>query len=566
MLDKYALVGSGLLLALGTVACKPSSDEGEGDTVADDTETGTSEGTESGDTTDEAETSDTEETGPEEGPCFDDLERWTWDGSASAVGYDLPAPDFTVETLRGTKTFSEIWNGCDNHVFVVYSANWWSSPIEPLVDDSAENTHYWFVVAADDAAIDQDMRTALVGQIAQKIEGYLESLGEDVHAENTDEFHYVLDSGLDMPVVAQILASNPGEAHFTVDRHQIVREGHNVAVYNGAWTPLLEQTRWWSKYVNGQYALDAALVAQEDAGEVLVHRVADAVEITGGVPYEWTLPDAETIAQYGKLEVDMLIDCPGAGHPYGATCGEWDTVGSIMLCGDDECTGENQRRVVKWITPYSSPGRWVIDITPEMIELAAGGTLKFVSYHGDNNVGQYTYRYTVDLRFSQREDGLRPIAKTELVPRGNYGWNDNFHMTWSDFAFDAPPETEATELYARISGHGAVDGSNCAEFCTFTHEFTVNGTPFEHQYLMENVDRCAEYVDRGVTPNQGGTWFFDRSSWCPGWTIEEWRADLTDAVIVGDQNAVSYDSWYGSNQPPPGGNMDMRVEVVFYGP
>jgi hypothetical protein len=296
-----------------------------------------------------------------------------------------------------------------------------------------------------------------------------------------------------------------------------------------------------------------------------VTRVADGVEIAGGVPYEWTLPDAATIASYDKLEIDMHIDCPGAGHPYGATCGEWDTVGSIFLCGDPECLPENHRRVVKWITPYSSPGRWLIDITPELVHLAEGGALTFVSAHGDNDVGQYTYRYTVDLRFSHAEDGLRPIALTELVAEGNYGWNDTFHMQWSQFQFAPPPGTQKAELYARISGHGAADGSQCAEFCTFTHEFTVNGTPFSHQYLMENADRCAEYVELGVTPNQGGTWFFDRSSWCPGWTIEEWRSDLTAAVDLAGDNEVVYDSWYGNGNPPPGGSMDMRVEVVFYG-
>jgi hypothetical protein len=226
--------------------------------------------------------------------------------------------------------------------------------------------------------------------------------------------------------------------------------------------------------------------------------------------------------------------------------------------------------VVKWITPYSSPGRWVIDISPELLELYgngnAGGDLSFVSAHGDNDVGQYTYRYTVDLRFSAREDGLRPIAKQELVPRGNYGWNDQFHMQWNNFEFMAPAEAEAVELYARISGHGAVEGSQCAEFCTFTHEFTINGMAFAHEYLMESADRCAEWVDRGVTPNQGGTWFYDRSSWCPGWTIEEWREDVSAAVDLLDLNTVSYDSWHGGGNPPPGGAMNMRTELVFYGP
>ena len=501
--------------------------------------------------------------GPETGPCFDGLDRWTFDSGASEVGYDLPAPDFSVETLRGPKTFSDFFNGCDNHVFVIYSANWWNTPVEPLVDDSAPNTQFWFVVPG---TLGAEMNTGLVGGVAARVEAYLESLGPEAQAALSERFHYVIDSADDIPLVAGILAQNPGEEHFTVGRHQRVWEGHNVAVFNGAWTPMLAQTRYWSKYINAQYALDAELAEQEQTQDVLVHRVADGVEITGGQAYEWTLPDAETLAAYDRLEIDMHIDCPGAGHPYGATCGEWDTVGSIFLCAEPECLPENRRRVVKWITPYSSPGRWLIDITPELVHLAAGGPLTFISAHGDNDVGQYTYRYTVDLRLSQAEDGLRPIAIEELVPRGNYGWNDNFHTQWSDFAFVAPDGAQKAELYARISGHGAVDGSQCAEFCTFTHQFSVNGTAFAHEYLEENVDRCAEYVALGVTPNQGGTWFFDRSSWCPGWTIEEWRADLSGAVdFGGGDNQVVYDSWYGNNNPRPGGNMDMRVEVVFYG-
>ena len=551
-----------MLALMGVIACgddppatatSTESSSGDGDGDGDPTGDGDGEATGDGDGEGEPQPM---------GPCFDQLERWSFDASATEVGYDLPAPDFTVDTLRGLKTFSDFFTGCSNHVFIIYSANWWNTPIEPLIDDSAEETHYWFVVPG---TLGPDMNQSLVGQMAGRIEAYLMEQGSEVYEARTDTFHYVKDSADDIPLVAGILAQNPGEEHFTVDRHQLVREGHNVAVFSGAWTPMLAQTRFWAKYFNGQYRLDAELAAQEESGEVLVHRVADAVEIEGGVPFVWEFPDAETLASYDRLEIDMFVDCPGAGHPYGATCGEWDTIGSIYLCGDDECLPENRRRTVKWITPYSSPGRWVIDITPELVSLAAGGPLTFVAQHGDNNVGQYTYRYTVDLRLSQSEDGLRPIAVDELIPQGGYGWNDTFHETWNDFVTAAPAEAQRAELYARISGHGAAEGNNCAEFCTFTHQFSVNGTPFTHEYLMENVDRCAEYVEQGVTPNQGGTWFFDRSSWCPGWTIEEWRADLSEAVNFGADNPITYESWYGNNQPPPGGNMNMRVEVVYYG-
>lgn len=525
-------------------------------TVAAETETGSDTTSETGNETD-----------GEDVECFDGIPPLPFDARASEVGYDLPAPDFTVDELRGPQSLSEFWTGCENHVFVLYAANWWNSPIEALVDDSDPDTHYWFIDAA--MGHDLDMRTAIVGSVAQRIEDYLTELGPEIHDARTMQFHYVTTSGQDIPLVAGIVAANPSEAHFTVDRHQRVREGHNVAVYNGAWTPLLQQTRYWAKYYNAQYALDAALAAEADAGEVLVHRVADGVEIVGGVPFTWTLPDAATIAQYGTLAIDLHVDCPGAGHPYGATCGEWDTVGSIYLCTTPDCSEPDKRRVVKWITPYSSPGRWVIDITPELLTIAEGGELTFIAYHGDNDVGQYTYRYTADLRFGQRDDGLRPIGRDTLIVDGNYGWDANYHMQWNQFVLPAPPPgTAAVELATRISGHGAADGSSCAEFCTFTHEFTLAGMPFGHTYLMENADRCAESVHLGVTPNQGGTWFYDRSSWCPGWTIEEWSLDVTAAIDLGGENTVDYDSWYsGQKLPPTGGGaaMDARAELVYYG-
>ena len=151
------------------------------------------------------------------------------------------------------------------------------------------------------------------------------------------------------------------------------------------------------------------------------------------------------------------------------------------------------------------------------------------------------------------------------MPEGGYGWNAGFHEQWNQFMVAAPAEAQKAELYARISGHGAVDGTSCGEFCTFTHQFSVNGSDYAHEYIQENFDRCAALVEQGVTPNQGGTWFYDRSSWCPGWTIEEWRADMSEAIEFGADNTLDYSSWFGQTGEPGGGNMNMRVELVFYG-
>lgn len=512
---------------------------------------------------------DTETDEPPSEFCEDGLARTAWI-DATRGGYDLPARDFTIDTLRGPVTFSEAWSGCDNYVFVLYnpaisSANtFWDSSIDELVEDSAPDTVYFFVAVG----LEADVRESFVSAVGSRIENKLEELGPDVYDAWTDRFRYVLTDGNDMPVVADALAQVPGEAHFTVDRMQRVREGHNVAVFNGSWVPQLRQVRFWSKYWHAQYRLDAELEAQARDENVLVHRIADAQEITAqSEPVVFEFPDAGTIADYDTLHIDMHVDCPGEGHPYGTACGEWDTVGGLWLCRDEECTPENRRRVVKWITPYSAPGRWVIDITPELVHLVDGGELRFVTTGGDNNVGPYTYKYTMDLRFGVAEHGLHPFAIEELVPRGNYGWNEGFHDQWNTFELSPPQGAVRAELYARISGHGAADGTSCAEFCSFTHTFDVNGTAFDHTYVMENtVDRCAMLVEEGVTPNQGGTWFFDRSSWCPGWTIEEWREDITEAIDLSKKgtNTVLYSSEYGSTGSPGGGTMDMRVEVVYF--
>lgn len=500
--------------------------------------------------------------------CPDGLTATPFDEGATQVAYDAPAPDFTVNTTAGEWSLSERWTGCDNYVFVMYHPGYtdnavlfWSSDIAPLVDDSAPNTHYFFVTLED--ALSAEERRDRVMEVAYRIDEYLATKDEATQSRLADRFHYVTDYGRDIPVVDGVLKINAGEVHFTVDRKQLVREGHSVSYYTPqGWRQQLRNTRYWSKYYNAQHLLDAELTKQAQKEDVLVHRVATEEDIPGSVPFVWTLPDAETIAGYEKLEVDMRVGCPGAGHPYGATCGEWDTVGSIFLCGDEECSNESRRRIVKWITPYSAPGRWVIDITPELVALADGGDLRFMAQHGDNDVGPYTYKYTVDFRFSKSKDGLRPFALEPLIPRGNYAFA-TMADAFDPFSIEAPEGTSKVELYARISGHGAVEGSSCAEFCTFEHTFDVNGVGHRHIYRMESLNRCAEWVERGVTPNQGGTWYLDRSSWCPGWTTEEWREDLTDSFLLDGVNIVEHVPTYHTG-PPPGGNMDARVELVYY--
>lgn len=516
--------------------------------------------------------------------CFDGLAPWPWSEPAATQGYDKTVGDFTVDTLDGPLGYKEGWDGCDHWVVVLYNPTaqnveaFWKSTLLPLFKDAAPNTRYLFATVGGTPAQRKIRAEAMQIRVIEALNG--------LPAEQANPWfprcHFLTSDAKAIPAVAAGLAVAPWESFMTLDRHQRLREGWSVSVLEaGGWQPRIEQVRFWARYFNWSYALDAAqsqelqVPAQPGQPAPLLVRVADAVEYkslgwsANHPPYEWQLPAAETLKKYGKLTVDLRADCPGAGHPFVKTCGEWDTVGGVFLCADAACTPEKRRRFVKWITPYSSPGRFVMDATAELPHLLAAqdaqGKVRITLAGGDNDVGPYTYRYTIDLRLSVDPDGLHPVATETLVPEGNRGWDANYHKDLKGLALHPPAKFKKALLVARISGHGMAQTTNCAEFCSFRHTFAVGGKAFSHDYVTEQVWRCAAMVDQGVTPNQGGTWVFDRSSWCPGGVTEEWQVDVTSALQPGQETAVLHTSELVKVPGQTGGgSMDERVEVLYF--
>ena len=521
---------------------------------------------------------------PRQLKCFDGLAPWPWTGPAGPLGYDKTVGDFTVDTTDGPLSYQAQWDGCEHWVVVLYNPSsqnveaFWKSTLMPLFKDAAPNTRYLFATVGGTPA----QRQARAEALQQRVIETLNSLPVEQANLWFPRCHFLTSDAKAIPAVAAGLAVAPWESFMTIDRHQRLREGWSVSVLEaGGWQPRIEQVRFWARYYNWSYALDVAQVAELTApaktGQPapLVARVADAVEYksvgwsANHAPYEWQLPAAATLKQYGKLTVDLRADCPGAGHPFVKTCGEWDTVGGVFLCTDAACTPEKRRRFVKWITPYSSPGRFVMDATPELPHLLAAqdaaGKVRVTLAGGDNNVGPYTYRYTIDLRLSADPDGLHPVQTETLVAEGNRGWNANYHKDLTGMVLHPPANFKKAVLVARISGHGMAETTNCAEFCSFRHTFAIAGKPFSHDYITEQVWRCAAMVDQGVTPNQGGTWVFDRSSWCPGGVTEEWQTDVTAALKAGTEAPVVHSSELVKVPGKfGGGSMDERVEVLYF--
>jgi len=148
------------------------------------------------------------------------------------------------------------------------------------------------------------------------------------------------------------------------------------------------------------------------------------------------------------------------------------------------------------------------------------------------------YVASLALRFGNRRREVRPF-ETRLLFQGGA-----LNATWAarhpPQRFTVPADTRRAELYVLVTGHGS-ETSQCAEFCNHGHRFVLNG----NEHLVDfpearSPDGCADRVDRGVVPNQHGTWYFGRGGWCPGWDVRPVVIDVTSELRMGAENELGY--------------------------
>jgi len=282
------------------------------------------------------------------------------------------------------------------------------------------------------------------------------------------------------------------------------------------------------------------------------------------------LPPADELAAFDTLELDLRLTCGGRGQKSG--CPPWDYLVYLYLCEPGATTPQGcPTEFARWITPIWSGGRWVTDLTPMLGLIAEGGTQRFAFWTVQR------YRLDVDVRLSNRGVGLVPRAAVPLLKGGAF-WND-YNAGYHPMSFDRPAWAERVELVTTITGHGfGRDVANCAEFCNHTHHFRINDGP-EHVRdfpTSEALFGCLDRVGDGVVPNQGGTWIYGRSGWCPGLDVPPWRVDITDETVVDQENVLTYRGLYRGEDyvpvKPPGSDpnegfdarVDMESWLVYY--
>ncbi len=496
-------------------------------------------------TTDTDSDSDTEtDTGEfEQGPiCDDGLPRidWVETDYGMTVDFGETVPDITFTDLDGAEVLMrDIWTGCETYVFIVhYGSDTWSSQafsssMSNMITDGADNINY-IVMSAESSAAD---RIAQVQGIGDELIDIVETYFEGAEAASWKRrIHLVQDNPEELPGIQELYVRYPGQipdyiSTFAVDRVQRYQEVSSIDIYaGGSFVPRISYARYVGPYFNWRHALEYRIDEEDEKGEVFKVGLFDGdiawssnwyKEFIGkSVYFPLDLPDAATMEQYNFLEVDVTANCPGRRipgerHPVFHECEAWDAVASLMVCeGGDGDLCESPLELIRWITPYHNEGRWVEDISHVLPAFLAGGR-HWVALSGPD------YLFDVDFRFSTKSGSETPVEHIEVL------------RAYSSDEEDATREFELPKKFARVVATVVPSGHGDAEFSTWTTTMNINGTDFSETFVMESVQRCAMRTGEGVVPNQAGTWFYDRSSWCPGWPVERWIEDITSSVQPG---------------------------------
>jgi hypothetical protein len=481
------------------------------------------------------------------------------------------AGDFTLDLLgEDPWTFKERWSGCESYVFIpdvlavsgLDKTSIWEQGIAKLIAISPANVHYFFVSRY---STDAKAKTSTDAMRA-KIDADLAKLTPEKAEPWKSRLHVVAKrAGILGNWVGDVLAGH-GQPGFTIDRAQRVRGIGNFAdvkQYNQAlsdamqwpWKANLAYASYEARFFNWEAEKEAELVAEKATvvpfwtGETLSEFAEKDV----------TLPDAAAMAKFDTLEVEVWSGCPDAEKAEFGNCGAWDYIASLGL--QDPTTMANVE-IARFITSYHRETHWVVDISPMLALMQAGGTRHFRWDFAPSWNVQPTAT-TFSLRFSNKNKGYRPVEAVALWSGGNFdGTYAAGHLPISQ---PIPADAKRVELWALVTGHGGAT-NNCSEFCNHQHQFKVNGTPYLKEHKEAGtLDKCIAHVDDGMIPNQGGTWWTGRGGWCPGQQVNPWSVDVTADVVKGDMAALDYAGLYKMGVPPDGsGNIDLASYLIIY--
>ncbi len=504
-----------------------------------------------------------------EPPSWCDEQGWTERAfiEEAEFGHDRRdfAADFAIDTTAGQFWFMDRFTGCETYLFVPDSLV--VSPLDntplleeeddlvALIEKSPLNVHYFFL------AEDEDDVDTLVEGMTERIEYALDELDDDadwwsgrlhVVTESVEELGGWVDNAMDS-----------GGRGFGIDRFQQIRGIGQLADVNrysnalnnaGAWPweANLAYVAHEALYYNYRSDLQDRLDAVDWTTRYLFYD--EPIRATGRSHVTIDLPDAQAMAGFDTLLVDLRHLCDPSLQEFG-NCDAWDAGNRLHLCSADDPDSCDEL-VARWITTYHREGRWLVDASDALPRLASGGAHRF-HYKGARG-GHFI---TARLLFANTGKGAAPFAMEPLWTGGS--WTETYNEEHPPMTIDVPADATRVHLSVTLTGHGMSADHNCAEFCDHQHTFTVGGVSYLASHPnMGAREGCLNQIDNGTVPNQHGTWWYERSSWCPGKQVDPWVFDITDQVTPGQTAEISYSTNWG--EPAYAGSINLQTWVTYW--
>jgi hypothetical protein len=509
-----------------------------------------------------------EDAGPEPA-CGDGLAARAFDASGAGARRREVAGDFTVELAGGGAwTLSEEWTGCDTYLFVpdtlpvsaLEGTSVWESDVDLLLDWLPENAHVFFVSAQTSS----DDARAAIDAMATRVEDQISRRPADEQERWSAHVHVVGDRVTAMGNwIDDVMRDGVGQLGFGIDRAQRIRGIGSLSDVQRFSRALSDAGQWpWESSVAFVahearfWDVEAARDARVDEEDATVVTFWDGVLLSQFEEIDVELPSAEEMAGFDTLEIDVLSECPDRDLPEPGNCGAWDYLAHLFVVD-----GEARTELGRFITTYHRESRWIVDASPLLPLLDAGGTRRFRWEFAPEWNPQPTIT-TLSLRFSNRRKPARPFGTAFLWSGGAF--NDTYADAHPPIDVDVPADAARVELFALITGHGA-EADNCAEFCNHEHEFGIGGaTHLLDHPVVGDEEGCIAGIELGMTPNQWGTWWFGRGGWCPGQHVVPWVIDVTADVTPGAPANVTYRGLFDGSPPDVGrGNIVLSSWLVF---
>ena len=483
------------------------------------------------------------------------------------------ADDFSLPLVGGaTWSFKGSFSGCEVTVVVPDSlaisaadtTSVWTKDkdLASLVAISPKNTRYLFVSTQSNAGGAQAAAQAM----QDRIDALLATLPDADAAHWRERLIVAGVRSADLNNWVYTVLNKYGYAGFAIDRTQHIQGLGSLADVTRFSSQLNSQSLWPYES-NLAYAANEAvyLNAQNDRQVALDATQSKVVQLWNGeilsefAEVDAALPTPQELAGYDTLQVEVTMACPKPGADELGNCGAWDYIARLQVREGDD--GGANLEIARFITSYHRETHWIVDASPWLARLQAGGTRHFRWDFAPSWNKQPTAT-TIALHFSNAKKGYAPSQIVPLFVGGPFDSNYNVGRVPVDVPI--PADAKHVELWTLVTGHGA--GTNqCAEFCAHQHELTLGGQVHLKEFpTVGKNDGCIAEDARGMVPNQSGTWWLGRGGWCPGEQVEPWIVDVTADAKPGTTATVSYRGLYANATPPDGaGNIDLASYLVI---